>query len=91
MNGGATALMMTLGEAAAALGARLSGVDSGFSRAISDSRTVQHGDLFVALKGERFDGHNFVQRQPNWAPPACSLRAHCLISSFPRLWFPIPA
>ena len=62
MNGGATALMMTLGEVAAALGARLPGVDSGFSRAISDSRTVQHGDLFVALKGERFDGHDFVTK-----------------------------
>ncbi|MFA0757991.1 MAG: hypothetical protein KEFWMYNX_002292 [Candidatus Fervidibacter sp.] len=25
-----------------------------------DSRKVQRGDLFVALKGERFDGHDFV-------------------------------
>ncbi|MEX2115359.1 MAG: UDP-N-acetylmuramoyl-tripeptide--D-alanyl-D-alanine ligase [Bacteroidota bacterium] len=27
-----------------------------------DSRTVQLGDLFVALKGERVDGHDFVTR-----------------------------
>ena len=26
----------------------------------TDSRTAQPGDLFVALAGERFDGHNFV-------------------------------
>ena len=27
----------------------------------TDSRTVQRGDLFVALRGENFDGHKFVQ------------------------------
>ncbi len=26
----------------------------------TDSRKVRQGDLFVALKGERFDGHDFV-------------------------------
>ena len=26
----------------------------------TDSRTVQPGELFVALQGERFDGHRFV-------------------------------
>ncbi len=25
-----------------------------------DSRTLQPGELFIAIKGERFDGHNFV-------------------------------
>jgi len=25
-----------------------------------DSRTIQEGDLFVAIKGDRFDGHDFV-------------------------------
>ncbi|MGO9402432.1 MAG: UDP-N-acetylmuramoyl-tripeptide--D-alanyl-D-alanine ligase [Terriglobales bacterium] len=27
-----------------------------------DSRTVQPGELFVAVKGERFDGHDFVEQ-----------------------------
>ena len=27
---------------------------------ITDSRSVRRGDLFVALRGERFDGHEFV-------------------------------
>ncbi|WP_420996493.1 UDP-N-acetylmuramoyl-tripeptide--D-alanyl-D-alanine ligase [Cupriavidus sp. 30B13] len=32
----------------------------GFSRVLTDSRAVQPGDLFVALKGERFDAHDFL-------------------------------
>lgn len=28
----------------------------------TDSRHIQPGDLFFALKGEQFDGHNFVQQ-----------------------------
>src|SRR5205823_13758531 len=27
----------------------------------SDSRTLKPGELFVALRGENFDGHNFVE------------------------------
>ena len=26
----------------------------------TDTRTIRPGDLFVALRGERFDGHDFV-------------------------------
>lgn len=26
-----------------------------------DSRTIQEGELFIALRGERFDGHDFIQ------------------------------
>lgn len=31
------------------------------SRISTDSRTLQRGDLFVALSGENFDGHRFVE------------------------------
>jgi UDP-N-acetylmuramoyl-tripeptide--D-alanyl-D-alanine ligase len=42
-------------------GARISGDPScTFSRVHTDSRTVEPGDLFVALKGERFDAHDFL-------------------------------
>lgn len=32
-----------------------------FARVSTDSRTARPGDLFVALVGERFDGHDFVE------------------------------
>ncbi|GAB3627260.1 UDP-N-acetylmuramoyl-tripeptide--D-alanyl-D-alanine ligase [Pandoraea terrae] len=31
-----------------------------FERIVTDSRAVQPGDLFVAIKGERFDAHDFL-------------------------------
>src|SRR2546421_3740258 len=27
----------------------------------TDSRTIKRGELFVALRGEKFDGHNFIE------------------------------
>ena len=34
--------------------------DRTFERVTTDSRTIRERDLFVALKGERFVGHDFV-------------------------------
>lgn len=33
-----------------------------FSRVCTDSRDLQAGDLFIAIPGERFDGHDFVEQ-----------------------------
>ncbi len=54
--------MMTLARAARLLpGARLVGDgETPVARVHSDSRSVQPGDLFVALRGERFDGRAFL-------------------------------
>ena len=35
---------------------------AGFSSVSTDSRTLSAGALFVALSGERFDGHDYVGR-----------------------------
>jgi UDP-N-acetylmuramoyl-tripeptide--D-alanyl-D-alanine ligase len=51
---------MTLAELQEPLAAQLHGVDQPFSGVSTDSRTVQRGDLFVALRGEHFDGHDYV-------------------------------
>jgi len=32
------------------------------TRITTDSRSLQAGDLFIALRGEKFDGHGFVER-----------------------------
>jgi len=32
------------------------------NRITTDTRAIQHGDAFLALKGERFDGHDFLQQ-----------------------------
>ena len=53
--------MMSLAEAAAAMHARLHGADARFSGVSTDSRTIARGELFFAIRGERFDGHRFVQ------------------------------
>ena len=54
--------MMRLAQAQALLpGAVLVGDgDTLFTRVHSDTRTLQPGDLFVALKGENFDAHDFL-------------------------------
>jgi len=52
--------MMSIAQAAMALGVRSSGPDTVFTGVSSDTRTLKTGDLFVALRGERFDGHGFL-------------------------------
>ena len=47
-------------DAAAAMGGSLLGADVDVAGVSTDSRAVGGGALFVALRGERFDGHDFV-------------------------------
>ena len=52
--------MAPLSWFAQAMQAQLHGDDAPVRRVVTDSRSVVPGDLFVALRGERFDGHVFV-------------------------------
>lgn len=54
--------MMHLSEASTALKAQLIGADAVFTSVGADSRKITTGQLFVALKGEHFDGHDFAEQ-----------------------------
>ncbi|MCO7516674.1 UDP-N-acetylmuramoyl-tripeptide--D-alanyl-D-alanine ligase [Pseudomonas guariconensis] len=51
---------MTLSQLSAPLAARVVGDDARFDGVSIDSRTVAAGQLFVALAGPRFDGHDYL-------------------------------
>jgi len=53
-------MMMRLSEAAAMLGVPLSGTDAEVRRVSTDSRTIRPSDLFIALRGAKFDGGAFA-------------------------------
>lgn len=53
--------MFTVTGIAAATGGRIVGAETGLVTGVStDSRSVAPGELFVPLKGERFNGHDFI-------------------------------
>lgn len=55
---------MTLGQIAAACGGRLCNCDGNIlvTDVVTDSRKISDCSVFVALKGDKFDGHNFVSQ-----------------------------
>ena len=73
-----------LSEVAAATGGRLAGNDADFSGVSIDSRTLERGQLFVALRGERFDGHAFVAGAREKGAAAAVVE-HELGSEFPQV------
>jgi UDP-N-acetylmuramoyl-tripeptide--D-alanyl-D-alanine ligase len=52
--------MMRLAEAATMLGVPCNSADAEVLRVSTDSRSIQPGDLFIALRGEKFDGGNYA-------------------------------
>ena len=54
--------MMMLSQAAQVLNGRLAGADVRFTAVSTDSRTLAQGDLFIALRGEHFDGYEFAAK-----------------------------
>lgn len=53
-------ISFSVSEAAEILGARQINGDAVFDRVSSDTRTLEGAALFVAIPGERFDGHDYV-------------------------------
>ena len=52
--------MMDMREAAQGAGGELRGANARFATVSSDTRTIEDGALFVALRGERYDGHEYL-------------------------------
>nr|WP_276522674.1 UDP-N-acetylmuramoyl-tripeptide--D-alanyl-D-alanine ligase [Pseudomonas nitroreducens] len=51
---------MSLNEVAGALQGRVVGADVTFAAVSTDSRAIEPGQLFIALTGPRFDGHDYL-------------------------------
>lgn len=60
----------TLSQVAQSFGGTLMYPDCQFSTVSTDTRQIDEGQLFVALKGERFDAHQFL---PEVATRACGM------------------
>lgn len=52
--------MATLEDIAPAIGGQRQGGNVSFAGVSTDSRNIAAGDLFVALHGDKFDGHDYV-------------------------------
>jgi UDP-N-acetylmuramoyl-tripeptide--D-alanyl-D-alanine ligase len=68
--------MMTIREASGVLLARVRGEDATFTGVSTDTRTIRPGDLFVALRGERFDGHAFLEQAHAAGAAAAMVDSH---------------
>lgn len=55
-------ISLTLNQLATILGAEVSGDDLTIEAVTTDTRKITPGCLFVALKGERFDAHDFAEQ-----------------------------
>ncbi len=67
--------MMRISQIALALDAELVGADVTFSSVNTDSRKIRQGDLFVALRGEKFDGYEYVMSSLQSGAVACLVNA----------------
>jgi len=55
-------MTLKLSQIASALDADLVGEDCTFSQVSINTRTVSEGDLFIAIKGENFDAHEYLEQ-----------------------------
>ncbi|MDH5444886.1 MAG: UDP-N-acetylmuramoyl-tripeptide--D-alanyl-D-alanine ligase [Gammaproteobacteria bacterium] len=57
-----TKFQMPISEAASALASQYVGDDVNLTGVSTDTRTLTGGELYIALKGPNFDGHDFVSQ-----------------------------
>ncbi|MGK0297288.1 MAG: UDP-N-acetylmuramoyl-tripeptide--D-alanyl-D-alanine ligase [Gammaproteobacteria bacterium] len=54
-------ISMRMSQAAEALKGKYTGNDVIFNGCSTDTRTIEEGNLFIALNGNHFDGHSFIR------------------------------
>jgi UDP-N-acetylmuramoyl-tripeptide--D-alanyl-D-alanine ligase len=76
---------MSLTELLKPLAARLHGTDCSFSGVSIDSRAIVTGQLFVALTGPRFDGHDYLNEVAAKGAVAALVEHEVVGSDLPQL------
>jgi UDP-N-acetylmuramoyl-tripeptide--D-alanyl-D-alanine ligase len=78
---------LSLQDLAVELDAAYAGPALDIARVATDSRAIATGDLYVALRGERFDGHDFIEAAARDGAVAAvvDIAAAAQSSSIPRL------
>jgi len=78
--------MMSVQDAAAMVKGKASGGNPVFKGVSTDTRSVRVGELFVALRGERFDGHRFLEQAKQAGAVAAMVdRDHTSASPLPAI------
>lgn len=77
-------MSLPLSEAARVLEGVLHGTDVTFTGLSTDTRTLCQGNLFVALQGPNFDGHDYLQQAQHEGAVAAVV-SHVVESSLPQL------
>jgi len=78
-------ISMSLSKAAALLQAEFTGGDVTFTGCSIDSRTLKQGNLFIALRGERFDGHSFINAAQKKGASAAMVQSSVDVENLPLL------
>lgn len=75
---------LQLSDLVAPLGGTLLDRDVVFHRVSTDTRTIAAGDLFVALKGDNFDAHDFVAQAAAEGAVAAVVERPLALESLPK-------
>ncbi|MBX9704969.1 MAG: UDP-N-acetylmuramoyl-tripeptide--D-alanyl-D-alanine ligase [Gammaproteobacteria bacterium] len=77
-------IKMHLGQAAQAVNGTVHGANIEFIGAHNDTRALQPGNLYIAIKGEQFDGHDFLDKAQA-AGAVAALVTHHIDHALPQI------
>ena len=80
-------MQLSLSEISRSLFAQLIGSDSAISAVSIDTRTLQSGDLYIAINGKNFDGHDFIAKAEQ-AGASALMVDHLVDTDLPQLIVP---